>query len=277
MSFQPTHTVAPGGLPAFAGPDPAPGPVARLDAGLAVEVREQRADWAQVHCSNGWEAWVDARRLVASAPAPAVPGAPIAPGGPAAPSAPAAPQAPGAWSSPAPGVPSAPTAPSGPWGAPVGGAPGSGTPWQTVTKPKPRVAHPVGGWLLLGGAAAVVIGSLLPWARVSAFGFEETVSGTEGDGVLTILLMGVAAGLAFMTVRPAGAKRGLVIAALVLAALTLLIAVIDIVNVNRVAGDLREDLGVDADLAFGLILVGIGAAASLAGAIVSLAAGRVRR
>ncbi len=39
-------------------------PAATLDPYLEVQVVERRADWARILCSNGWEAWVDGRRLL---------------------------------------------------------------------------------------------------------------------------------------------------------------------------------------------------------------------
>jgi hypothetical protein len=69
-----THAVGPGGAPAWAAPDPAAAPVARLDVGLGVRVVEQRADrWANVVCANGWSAWVDSRNLVPSGAVTATP------------------------------------------------------------------------------------------------------------------------------------------------------------------------------------------------------------
>lgn len=57
--------VPPEGLDTWGTPDPALAPGQRLAGGLDVDVLEQRPDgWAHVRCSNGWEAWVDGRRLV---------------------------------------------------------------------------------------------------------------------------------------------------------------------------------------------------------------------
>jgi hypothetical protein len=58
--------------------------LARLDAGLEVQVDERRADWAHIVCSNGWAGWVD-HRLLIDRPAPAhepVPGLPPLPSAP---------------------------------------------------------------------------------------------------------------------------------------------------------------------------------------------------
>src|SRR5437588_6273363 len=65
-----THVVPTEGMPAWAGPDGSVAPAANLDPGLDVMLIESRGAWAYVRCSNGWEAWVDGRRLIVSAPAP---------------------------------------------------------------------------------------------------------------------------------------------------------------------------------------------------------------
>jgi hypothetical protein len=62
--YRPTHNVSPDGIPAWAGPDGSGPPAANLDAGLDVMVVESRGAWSHIVCSNGWEAWVDGRRLV---------------------------------------------------------------------------------------------------------------------------------------------------------------------------------------------------------------------
>ena len=69
-----THTVPPEGLQAWAQPHPAGPIVANLAGGVELRVQEHRADWAHVVAENGWQGWVDGRRLVtavvASAPPP---------------------------------------------------------------------------------------------------------------------------------------------------------------------------------------------------------------
>src|SRR5205807_1898989 len=61
-----THVVSSPGVRTWAEPNPALAPGTTLDAGLQVQVVEQRTNgWAHVVCSNGWSAWVDGRRLQA--------------------------------------------------------------------------------------------------------------------------------------------------------------------------------------------------------------------
>lgn len=103
--------------------------------------------------------------------------------------------------------------------------------------------------LKIGGLAAavfVVIGSFLPWARFEFLG-STTINGMEGDGKLTLVL-GLAIGvLIFLWKRP------LLIVATVLAGIAALIALINLIDVGRTAGD---TFGlVDVSPGFGLIIV----------------------
>ena len=68
MAWAPTHHVPAEALPAYQTPVPGT-PVAMLDPDLPVMVLERQGDWAHVRAVNGWEGWVDGRRLVSTAPA----------------------------------------------------------------------------------------------------------------------------------------------------------------------------------------------------------------
>jgi hypothetical protein len=63
MAFSPTHEVPPGGMSAWARPDPSLPAAAHLEARVQLRVDETRGAWARVTGSNGWSGWVDARRL----------------------------------------------------------------------------------------------------------------------------------------------------------------------------------------------------------------------
>ncbi|HEX7166037.1 MAG TPA: SH3 domain-containing protein [Acidimicrobiales bacterium] len=69
-TFLPTHVTGPAGAESRRQPDAAAPVVATIDAGVDVEIRSRRGDWAEVVCSNGWSAWVDGRRLVEQGDAP---------------------------------------------------------------------------------------------------------------------------------------------------------------------------------------------------------------
>jgi hypothetical protein len=72
-AFVATHLVPDDGLDARLSPHPEVAAAAHLDGGLDVKQLERKGDWARIECSNGWIAWVDARRLVPTASADGAP------------------------------------------------------------------------------------------------------------------------------------------------------------------------------------------------------------
>jgi hypothetical protein len=77
VAWEATHTVSSVGLRSWEVPDGATDPIADLAAGVELQATEWRSDWVRVRADNGWEAWVDGRRLVAvAAQAPDPHGAP---------------------------------------------------------------------------------------------------------------------------------------------------------------------------------------------------------
>ena len=99
---------------------------------------------------------------------------------------------------------------------------------------------PVGAWVLLGVALAAAIGALLPWAELSVSrgpGVSAKVSGTESNGRITLALgivLGLAAVLAFVRRQLA---TWAAILAFVASALLIVIAIAEITDVRRAAGD----------------------------------------
>jgi hypothetical protein len=61
--WAPNASAPAGGLDAWPVPDPSRTRVARLDPGLPLQTVERAGDWARVVASNGWNGWVDGRRL----------------------------------------------------------------------------------------------------------------------------------------------------------------------------------------------------------------------
>jgi hypothetical protein len=75
-----------------------------------------------------------------------------------------------------------------------------------------RETAPTTYWIALGAAAAIVIGSLGPWA--TALGGIVSANGTDGDGVITLILALIAlAGLWAYWQEP---RRGAAVGVLVL-------------------------------------------------------------
>lgn len=62
--WETSHVVPAGGLRSWAVPDGSTQPIADLPAGVELHVTEWRSDWAHIRAENGWEGWVDGRRLV---------------------------------------------------------------------------------------------------------------------------------------------------------------------------------------------------------------------
>jgi len=106
-------------------------------------------------------------------------------------------------------------------------------------------------------AALAFLGSFLLWASVPISG--QNVMGTEGDGILVIIL----AALGVVIFLASGRRRWGRIVQLVCAALVTLIAVVDTVNISRVANDVPVEVNVGG----GLILVLV---AGIAWTLVSL-------
>lgn len=121
-------------------------------------------------------------------------------------------------------------------------------------------------WVLVGSAVLVFIGSFLPWAKVSVLGFSGTANGTEGDGVLTIILsigIGVGAGL-----LKAGLMKSASIVALASSTIAGLIALYDMINIDQFG----DGYIAGASIGFGLLLVGFAAFIGFVTALVELLA-----
>jgi protease PrsW len=63
-AWAPTHLVPPGGMAAWAAPDPSRPPVVNLSERLELVVESRAGAWALVRAVNGWRGWVDGRRLI---------------------------------------------------------------------------------------------------------------------------------------------------------------------------------------------------------------------
>jgi hypothetical protein len=142
-----------------------------------------------------------------------------------------------------------------------------------VATPPPATVPAVGGWrpgtiVLLLGAVAIGVGSVAPWAEASAGVFSRSVSGTDGDGVITLVLAVVVLLLALVTTTPT-ARRGLLVLAGLCAAGAAGIGIYDAVNVNDAARR-AEDLSslVEASVGWGLYAVIAGGVLGVIGAFV---------
>jgi hypothetical protein len=186
--YSQTHAVPSEGLPAWSEPDGAGPPAANLDPGLDVMVLEKRGEWAHVRCSNGWEAWVDGRRLIASQPSPAgaPPGPAAAPAQPpqATPPAPptAAPPPTQTTPTPSPAAPPAPPTQPVPQAAPPTQPATPSAAWGTAAA-APGPSRTTGGFRLgpgqfvgLAGGVIFFISAWFSWIR-----FEFTAGGASAS------------------------------------------------------------------------------------------------
>jgi len=116
--------------------------------------------------------------------------------------------------------------------------------------------------LAIVGCAVTMLGSILPWATIRVLFLPVEKNGTEGDGVLTLLLAGTALGLVF-------ARRGGLIASAVLSTLAAVIAVYDIIDVSRFADDL-DGTAVSVSVGYGLWVTAVGAVGASIAAFVAV-------
>lgn len=120
-------------------------------------------------------------------------------------------------------------------------------------------------WLLVAGTAVVAVAALLPWATVNAGFISVTKAGTDGDGIITLVLALVVGGL-LLAKWKAGLSRAVVIVSLVLGAIVLAIGTYDVIDVASTVEE-NEFVEVRASVGIGLWLTVLGGIAMLAGAI----------
>lgn len=120
---------------------------------------------------------------------------------------------------------------------------------------------------LLGAAAAIVVGTFLPWATAQAGLGSFSRNGLDGggDGIITLIAGGLLAFLALVLLT--GRDPGLAwIAVFCLGCLAGGVAFYDIANVSDRAQEVNSEF-VSADVGSGLYLIAAGAVATIAGAI----------
>jgi hypothetical protein len=123
--------------------------------------------------------------------------------------------------------------------------------------------------LVFGGAALIVVGSLMPWVKASAGVFSATKNGIDGDGVLTLGLAAAIA-LGFFFSRQAKTSAWLVIAP---AGIVLAIAIYDMIDISNKADELtnsRSLIHVSATIGAGLWLTVVAGVVALLGGLLAL-------
>lgn len=154
---------------------------------------------------------------------------------------------------------------------PQPGPPPGGQPYPVQTVPgRSRVdrgaqVRRLAGWVSLGGAAVVALGSVLPWASVMLVG---PIYGTEGDGVITLGVAVLVAVLALL----AGLGRGrtwMFAVTLFLGLLATAIAAYDLSNISSlVSGESMASVGP------GLPVIIVGGLAVMGAALFAIVRGR---
>lgn len=130
-------------------------------------------------------------------------------------------------------------------------------------------AKPMSAYLILGGAALLVLGSVLPWARVSLAGYgSQTVGGMDGDGPITLVLAVALGGLGWLHVTR-GWHRVRAIGAIGCAAAATLTTLVDLKDVRRVAGSGADGFGVDVSVGLGLWIATAAAVLALAASVMA--------
>ena len=287
-----THVVPTEGMPAWAGPDGSVAPAANLDPGLDVMLIESRGAWAYVRCSNGWEAWVDGRRLIVSAPAPTTAPTPAPPPAAATQAPPPPPQAappppqaappPPQAAPPPPAPPTQPGPPSAAWGAPGAAA------------APPGVPRPPAGFQIGAGPIVALVGGLLyfiaSWLSWLHFDFRGSTSITQSfsaydipahflldsrsdSGGLSLGIVIAFFGLACLAAAVLSAtNRPLGLLSLIAGGAALLVVVLFLVQTRYIIDALGPtfDTSYFSVLRFGVYIALLGAIGSIVGGILTL-------
>ncbi len=109
------------------------------------------------------------------------------------------------------------------------------------------------GAMVAGGA--IIVGSLMPWATVTTGLFSASVTGTDGDGVISLFLGGLLALFAWLA-RSNRWTAGAV-AAIVVSILTVLLALFELVTIPETDEFAHVSTGI------GVWVVAIGAVAGV--------------
>ena len=155
-------------------------------------------------------------------------------------------------------------------GHPMKTAPAQNVPAQQTTGGSPTTIRMLGGITLLGGIL-LAFGSLLPWTTATfPLGGTINIAGTEGDGVITLVL-GLAVGAAGLVIAMQDGSRIASVVGVVAAAASSIVIYIAFGSAKEVV-DVAEAAGLStASIGIGLWVVALGAIAAFIGTVGSLA------
>ena len=136
-------------------------------------------------------------------------------------------------------------------------------PAQPQAQPETQAERPArtGPVLAVAGAGAAILGSLLPWATLTHVFGSASLSGIEGDGLITLVLGGVLLVGAILQLTNETSRY---VWTEVVAAVTVLVAVFALVNMLSNIGDADSEFA-RASVGPGLYLVVAGAGMALVG------------
>jgi hypothetical protein len=136
----------------------------------------------------------------------------------------------------------------------------------------------VGAWMVIGGAAALVLGSTMPWMHVRGPRVSDatTASGMNiGDGritvVLAMLLAVLAAGILTGRMQRIGGTKVAAMGVLVAGAAAVAVTAVDIADVADRASRLGVPAGAVTSVGSGLWLCFLGGVLAVAGGLMAFA------
>ena len=134
---------------------------------------------------------------------------------------------------------------------------------------------------VLISSGVAILGSLLPWATVSAGIFGSmSVSGTEGDGTFIIILAVVAIVLACLKDYKTALPKNFATGIFVIGALQSVIMLLNLINIGRMLGSQGAELkayGVAVHIGFGFVLVLLAAVATAVFGAMALSGGKLSK
>ena len=124
-------------------------------------------------------------------------------------------------------------------------------------------------------AAVAILSSFLPWASLNAGGFGSySVNGLHGDGWFVIIFAVVAIVLACLNDVKSSLPKGFAIGVIVSGALSTVVTLIDVFNVNKYAVNFN---GYGVSIGFGLILALIASIAIVVTGLLAMSGGKITK
>lgn len=124
-------------------------------------------------------------------------------------------------------------------------------------------------------AAVAILSSFLPWASLNAGAFGSySWNGLRGDGWFVIIFAVVAIVLACLNDVKSSLPKGFAIGVIVAGALSTIVTLIDVFNVNKYAADFN---GYGVSIGFGLILALIASIAIVVTGLLAMSGGKITK